>query len=346
MPVTKNPLIRYKILDQCFRNHGKRYFINDLITECNKLLIEIDPNSRGISRRQILQDIAFMESSEGWSIELKRHRIDKRVFYRYADTSYSINNMPLNEVEINQMQSAIQILSQFNGMPQFEWMNDLLPKLQQGSTSHQQKSIISFDSNPYLKGIEKLADLFNAINYEKVLQITYQDFNSDQPYDLILHPYYLKQYNNRWFLFGFNPEKNKADWNLAIDRIITLKEVKAKYLENTTIDWEEYFEEIIGVTKPTNAIIENIKLHFTSPTAKYIASKPLHGSQKSKWLTEDLFEVSLDVVINYELERVILSYGSSVKVISPRKLVYLIKKRLEDAQKLYQENIINHIPSF
>ncbi|MET3978076.1 putative DNA-binding transcriptional regulator YafY [Mucilaginibacter sp. UYP25] len=335
MAVTKNPLIRNKILDQCFRNTGKRYFINDLIAECSKVLVEIDPHSRGISRRQILQDIAFMESNEGWTVELKRHRIDKRVFYRYADTSYSINNMPLNVVEINQMQSAIQILSQFNGMPQFEWMNELLPKLQQGLTLHQQKSVISFDSNPYLKGIEKLGELFNAINYEKVLQITYQDFNSDQSYDLVLHPYYLKQYNNRWFLFGFNPEKNKPDWNLALDRIISIEEVKARYLENTTIDWEEYFEDIVGVTKPIDAIVENINLHFIGPTGKYIASKPLHGSQKSKWLTEDLFEVSLDVMINYELERLILSYGNSIKVLSPNRLVDLIKKRLEDARKHY-----------
>ena len=132
MATIKNALIRYKVLDNCFRNSGRRYFINDLIAACNSVLIEIDPDSNGISRRQIFDDIAFMESKEGWSVELTRSRDGKRVYYRYTDLSFSINNMPLNEIEINQLKDAVDILSQFKGMPQFEWMNELLPKLKQG----------------------------------------------------------------------------------------------------------------------------------------------------------------------------------------------------------------------
>jgi predicted DNA-binding transcriptional regulator YafY len=335
MAITKNPLTRYKILDRCFNNPGKRYFINDLIEECRKVLVEIDPNSKGISRRQILQDISFMESSEGWNIELIRNRVNKQVYYRYADTSYSINNMPLNEVEIDQVRSAIEILSQFNGMPQFHGLSELLPKLQQGLTIDQQQPFISFDSNQYLKGIDQLGTLYNAINYKKVLKIIYQDFKSEKSYELILHPYYLKQYNNRWFLFGYNPDKNKPDWNLALDRIEAIEETNDKYLVNQTIDWEEYFEDVIGVTKPVDQNPENIKLHFHAQTGKYIESKPLHGSQKSKWLSNDLLEVNLEVMINYELERLILSYGDSVKVISPGRFVTLIQARLYNAQKRY-----------
>jgi len=78
MATNKNALIRYKVLDNCFRNPGKRYFIGNLIEECNKVLFEIDPNSNGISRRQIFEDIAFMESNEGWNIDLAKHRDGKR----------------------------------------------------------------------------------------------------------------------------------------------------------------------------------------------------------------------------------------------------------------------------
>ena len=59
-----------------------------------------------------------------------------------------------------------------------------------------------------------------------------------------------QNYRNRWFLFGYNPEKEKYDWNLAIDRIISFKEMQHPFLENTIIDWNEYFDDIIGVTKP------------------------------------------------------------------------------------------------
>ncbi len=337
MATNKNAFIRYKILDNCFRNSGRRYFIEDLIEACDRTLLEIDPKSKGISRRQLFDDIAFMESGEGWSIELERLRDGKKVYYRYVDMNFSINSMPLNEVEINQLKAALDILSQFKGMPQFEWVNELVPKLQQGIISDEASAtIIEFDSNQYLKGIEHLGPLHNAIFYKKVLTISYQPFENATPFDVVIHPYFLKQYNNRWFLFGYNPEKEKYDWNLALDRIISFKETKVKYHKNNKIDWKEYFEDIIGVTKPIDTEPEKVVLHFKGRTGNYIETKPLHGSQKPKWIDDNTFEITLDIIINYELERLILSYADSVYVIKPLSLADRIKKRLEEALKEYK----------
>jgi len=337
MATNKNALIRYKVLDKCFKNPGKKYFIDDLIAECENVLLEIDPESNGISRRQIFEDIAFMESKAGWSIELEKIRDGKRVYYRYSDMSFSINNMPLNEVEINQLKAAVEILTQFKGMPQFEWVNELVPKLQQGIvTDEASATIMEFDSNQYLKGIEHLGPLHNAIFYNKVLSISYQPFENDAPFDVVIHPYFLKQYNNRWFLFGYNPQKEKYDWNLAIDRIISIKEIKGKYQKNSKIDWQEYFEDIIGVTKPVDAEPGKVVLHFKGRTGNYMETKPLHGSQKSKWIDNNTLEVTLNVIINYELERLILSYADSVSVIQPLSLAKSIKNRLETALKQYK----------
>ncbi len=333
MATNKNALIRYKILDQCFRNPGRGYYLNDLIEACNKVLLDISPDTKGISRRQIFNDIQFMESSEGWSIELEKIRDGKKMFYRYADTSFSINNMPLNDLEINHLKSAIDILSQFKGMPQFEWMQELLPKLQQGiSKNAPAQNIISFDNNQYLKGIEFIGPLYNAIHYKKVLNIEYKPFDSESAYQMILHPAYLKQYNNRWFLLGYNTYNNKYDWNLALDRIVEITETKEKYMDNI-IDWEEYFEDLIGVTKIKGAEPEEINLVFFNISGKYIESKPIHGSQKSKWLNENELEVRLKLIINFEFERLILSYADSVKVLYPQKLVETIRQKTENTLK-------------
>jgi predicted DNA-binding transcriptional regulator YafY len=329
MSITKNPLIRYKILDNCFRNTGRRYFIEDLIAECNKMLLDIDPQSKGISRRQIFDDISFMQSSEGWGVDLEKLRDGKRVYYQYADPSYSINNMPLNDVEIQQLESAMSILQQFKGMPQFEWVSELIPKLRQGMQGEEASEVImEFESNEFASGIEHISTIFNAILYKKVLTISYQPFEVDSPYELTLHPYYLKQYNNRWFLFGHNPEKEKYDWNLALDRIKEIKESSAKFIVNTEIDWREYFEDIIGVTKPVGGLIENVKLVFYGKTAKYINTKPLHGSQKPpKWIDNETLEINLSLILNYEFERLILSYADSVKVIQPIHFANRINER-------------------
>ena len=244
--------------------------------------------------------------------------------------------MPLNELEINQLREAIDILSQFKGMPQFEWINELVPKLTQGiNPEDRAKTIIEFDNNQYLKGIEHLGPLYNAILYHRVLKINYQPFQSEKPYQVIIHPYYLKQYNNRWFLFGYNREKQKEDWNLALDRILDVKETTGAVYKLTQIDWSEYFEDITGVTKPDGGIVEKITLHFKGKSGNYIETKPVHGSQKSKWISDDILEVNLQLIINFEFERLVTSYGEDVRVITPTSFRDIIAERLEKAYCQY-----------
>lgn len=332
MAVSKNPLIRYKVLDNCFRNPGRRFFINDLIGECCAVLQEIDPD-KSISRRQVLEDITFMESSEGWSIDLERHKDGKRVYYRYADLSYSIFNMPLNDIEIKQIHSALDVLSNFKGMPQFEWINDILFKINNVVVNKSKESnIVGFDNNPYLKGLEFMAELFNSILYKKVLEITYQGFKQIKPEKYIFHPYFLKEYNKRWFVLG-HCEELEILANYPLDRIIKFKQVN-KQFEETDIDFDEYFDDIIGVTRAEGEV-EKIVLKFVPEQVPYVLSKPIHGSMKK--MKEDMsgLTVSIEVIPNYELESMILSFGNKVELISPNSLRKIILKRLSDAINLY-----------
>ena len=144
----------------------------------------------------------------------------------------------------------------------------------------------------------------------------------------------MKQYNNRWFLFGYYSNTQHI-WNIALDRIEKVDETNEKYTPNNEIDWSEYFEDIVGVTKPENVKAENIILHFYGTTGKYIESKPIHGSQKSKWIDSNTLEVQLDLIINYEITQMILSYAECVKVIKPASLVGIVKDRLQSGVLLY-----------
>jgi hypothetical protein len=84
MSTNKHALIRYQALDRCFASRGKQYFMEDLIEACNEALYEYTGNAKGISRRQLFEDIKYMESDQGWAIPLERHKEGKRVWYRYA----------------------------------------------------------------------------------------------------------------------------------------------------------------------------------------------------------------------------------------------------------------------
>lgn len=340
MATNKNALLRYQVLDRCFRNPGKRYFIEDLLEACNQALYEYNGVQSGVNLRQLRYDITFMESEAGWSIPLERHRVGKKYYYRYADLSFSINSQPLNETEVNQLQEVLLILAKFKGLPQLEELKAIIPRLQKGTDLNDLSPIASFDENPYLKGREYIGDLFNSILYRKVLAITYQDFKAEAPYVLDFHPYHLKQYNNRWFVFGYNADTQAPDWNLALDRILAIEELAQPFRANTEIDWAEYFDDIIGVTKPKGGAPIEISLQFSAATAPYIITKPLHGSQRKPMYTDDGgVVIQLKLIPNFEFYQKLLSFGHNVVVLAPAAVAHTVRGMLAEALDRYDEGM-------
>ncbi len=335
MATNKHATIRYHALDQCFSNPGRIYFIEDLIEACNNALYEFTGSDVGIKRRQIFDDITFMESEQGWSIPLERFKEGRRVYYRYDDTSFSIRNQAINEMEANQLRETLLILTRFKGMPQFDWMEEMLIRMESAfNLKGNQASFVSFEQNPYLKGLNHFAELFNAIQYKKVLSIKYQSFKNDASQTFIIHPYYLKQYNNRWFLFGLN-EEYECIYNLPLDRINSFEAVVKSYVENTTVDFEEYFDDVVGVTVKPGQEPVKVLLQVSKQRWPYIETKPLHGSQKVKCRNEESVTIELSLQLNNEFISLLFSFGEDVKVIAPEELILILKNKAESLLNKY-----------
>lgn len=336
MSKNKHALIRYRALDACFRNRRIKYSFPDLQQAVNNALEAYDPSTKGISRSMLYADISFMESTDGWRADIVRTRDGKRMFLRYNDPDFSIDDGPLNQLEVSQLKEALAVLSQFKGLPQFEWMEETVAKLNQGIMPENDATIISFDANQYLKGIEFLGEIYNAILYGKVLTISYKDFKAEQAYEVLFHPYFLKQYNNRWFAFGLNPSSARPVQTMALDRIEGINIAQLDYIPNTTINFAEYFDDIIGVSIPEGVEAQQINLKVAPSRAGYVQTKPLHGSQKSKLVEDGYLDVSLQLIPNRELLQSILSFGSAVEVLSPASFKEELHTELQTMLALYE----------
>lgn len=317
MATNKHATIRYHALDRCFSNYGRKFFIEDLIAACNEAIYEFSGIEDGVKRRQVYDDITFMESEQGWSIPLERIKDGKRVYYRYSDKSFSIKNQGINQAEAEQLKETLTILTRFKGMPQFEWIEEMQIRLEDTFKlkGHIQSSV-GFEQNPFLKGLNHFTGIFNAIQNEVALKITYQGYRQESPTQVILHPWYLKQYNNRWFLFGLN-EDYKSITNFALDRIIRFEEAYIKYVKNININFEEYFDDVVGVTVKKDSPIEKILIKVDKEVWPYIESKPLHGSQKVKNKSESEIIIELTLQVNHELLALLFSYMDAIEILEP-----------------------------
>jgi predicted DNA-binding transcriptional regulator YafY len=335
MATNKHAQIRYQALDKCFRNFGRKYFIDDLVEACNKAIYDYSGKDDGVKKRQIYEDINYMESEQGWSINLEKIKDGRKVYFRYEDKNFSINKQPVNDAEVDQINEVLLTLGRFKGMPQFEWIGEISSRLKLISSRQMNFNVIEFEQNQYLKGLEFITPLFNAIINKRVLKIKYLPFKDEKELEYIVHPYYLKQYNLRWFLFAWNNEKEFL-MNIALDRIVAVKEISKPFIENTTIDFAEYFEDIIGVTIPENKTVDTIRIQIAESLWPYIKTKPLHGTQKLIKKENSAVEIELQLIINYELISLLLSFGDKIKITTPQSLIDVLKSTVNSTIRNYK----------
>ena len=317
MSINKNAYLRYQILDKCFSNKYKIYFIEDLLDEVNEALEDFNGSGSKIEKRQLFDDIKFMESEAGFSIPLERIKDGKKVKYRYSENNFSIKNQKISDEELDAINAALMVLLRFRGLPQFEWINELVPKLQSLFQQDETIEVISFDQNEFLIGLEHLPMLYKSIINETTLAIEYQSFKDINPKLLKIHPYYLKQFNKRWFLFGLN-NTDKLLYNLPLDRIKEIKPDSTKFKKNTDTNFEEYFEDIVGVSFQPNSKLIKIKIQLDNEITPYILTKPLHGSQKKIESNHKGLIIQIEVIPNHELKQLLLSYGDGLEILSPK----------------------------
>lgn len=335
MPQTRLATLRYQALDHCFSDQTRHYFIEDLIEAVNNTLENND--QKPVSRRTVYNDIRDMESNHDWNVLFEEHAyIDGRRYYRYENPQYSIWKNDLDEHQLEQMKSLMLLLQQFHGLPQFERVQEVIQQLEEKYKFKLQspESVIAFDTNEYVAGVEHLSLLFEAIVNKQPLRITYQPYGKDA-YEKVVHPYFIKQYNNRWFLFGYSKDGLYENIiNMPFDRIQSIAREAIPFVENTLCNFDEFFDDIIGVTQ-THGELQTVVLHVAPARLPYILSKPLHPSQRIRHEAEGI--VVLEVIPNKELYQLLLSFGPDIKVLEPVE----IQQQMEEFIQKMAENYKN-----
>lgn len=331
MANVKNGAFREIIIDRCLQSR-RGYSTKEIFDKCNDAL-----ERRGemplSAMNTIRNDIAAIENR--WHVIVEQIRSGREVRYRYENPSFSIFNTPLTENDIAQLMQSVSLLQRFEGMPGFEWVEEMSAHLQL-TVSTGSEPVVGFDENKELKGMSFFTPLFKSILAKKTIRISYKSYKSDKLIEAVIHPYYLKEYNQRWFLFALNDEFKNIS-NYALDRIVSVTKASTKYIPNTTIDFAHYFDNVVGVSVVPDVEIQTVEIWVDKEQLPYTLSKPIHKSQKVVERREDGSAVlSIKVAPNFELIQLLLSFGDRIEVLSPEPLREEIYSRIKNNLQKYE----------
>jgi predicted DNA-binding transcriptional regulator YafY len=337
MPINRNALIRYKVIDSCLQRRNRKWTLEDLIEAVSDALYEYEGIDKGISKRSVQADIQMMRSDKlGYFAPII---VKDKKFYSYEDPDYSITNIPLSTNDLSKMNEAVEMLKQFKGFSHFSQLNEVVQKLEDHVYSSSKKSfpVIDFEKNDNLKGLHFLDVVYQSVIQKKAIQITYQSFKARQEQRFVFHVWWLKEFKNRWFAVGVRDAKKQVV-NLALDRIIDLQIIDNQdYIANESLSPEVYYQDVYGVSVSENLRPLLIKIFVTNQHAPYVLTKPIHHSQELLEEREDGIVIQLKVQHNFEIEKEILGFGDGMTVIEPLKLRSILRKRIEASLNKYAE---------
>ena len=354
MPKNKNAMTRYKILDELLSNRYHCYSLDDLTEEVNRQLKEMDPDTDGVVRRTIEKDINYLEYGGPFMVEIERYivpgygtktrRTHNKQCLRYSDRTFSIFKKDFSKEEAFLLNEALSMLGQFDGLPGLDGLERLRQAI---GTKDYERRVISFTKNP-LENSNLFGELFTATTQRQVIELHYHTFaNPDAVLAVNIHPYLLKEYNRRWFLFGAT-ETNGDLLCFSLDRIDGVVPLPSHEYIDYDGDINELFEDVIGVTVTDGPVLK-IVFWVSDVSMDYVLTKPIHESQryfrgkaeeelrrKYEFLSGGKF-FRIDCKENYELIRELMSFGQELIVLEPTMLQEKITRKVSEMKKLYEK---------
>ena len=324
--------LRIEILDELLGGTRKRNY-RDLLAALGSAL-----QLRGevpIQERMLKNDISFLINNEGAPI----HRPTKKDPYIYYTEKFSLKKVPVDDDDIAYLKQAVAILKKATDIKLTIEIDAIISKLENKIHTNvpESNTMIAFEEHTQANGNEYFDKLFSAIQEKSTVKLSYQPFGKEER-EWLLHPYMLKEYRNRWFLIG-RVGNNKSVSNLGLDRIKgKIKNCSEPFTENDLFDPETYFNNLIGVTFPSEQKEPyEIQIKVSKLLIDYVKTKPIHKWQKMlKEYKDGSILIGLDLFNNYELKSYLLSYGPGIEVVKPKLLRAEMKRLFEQCTHLYK----------
>ena len=331
MPTNLNANKRVAILDRCFRDQETYYALKDLqlaVAEANEKNIIPSPST-------ISHDIMAMKSGDlGYEAPIL---YTKELGYHYSNPQFSIFQIHISRPAIRHLGEAFSLLYNLNTDLQIFKLSEIINEVENKLNLQLQfdSPIIQFERSLNENGLKYINEFYQKIITRQAITVQYKHFTEAQQ-SHIMSPYFLKEYNNRWYIFGFDHLQKKLH-HLALDRVVSINNSLQVYRPVEKEELENRFEHLYGVTIFDDTMPQKVVFKTSPLLSNYMNTKPIHTSQKQVHTDEETNWTHFEIVtyINYEIQSKLLSFGEDLYVSEPAELVNKLALRIAQMNKAY-----------
>jgi predicted DNA-binding transcriptional regulator YafY len=335
MSLFRNPIERYKIIHKLLITNQRptwkviaEIYINSIPEWNNKRLDQV--------KRIVYLDIESLKISP-YDAPIISEKA--RFLYDPNKPNYSFLGV-LNQDEVALAYEIQGLLKQYADFPVFKGLEDTQLKITERFNKSDQ-TILEFEQNKDYVGLHNLKSIYEFIKSKKAIKLIYTDF-SDVRKQYTISPYLLKEYKDRWHVYGWNHIENDM-YNFPLDRITSIETSGLMYKEMKGGELD-FLKNLIGFTWKKNyknnrrQELEEVIFKVVKNRAQFIETKPIHHTQEQlKHIKETNYKTySIKVYPNDELTTVLLSFGADLEIIKPLSLRNKIVKVINKMNQNYQ----------
>ena len=333
MSTSSNALLRHRVIDACLRDSQNKYTLIDLINACTKAIKAKYGNKIAakykVSVRSLQLDLQTMRDKHkgyGAPIVVYDHK-----YYKYKDPNFTIEKakVPVENLHsIEEMAGMLKLYTSFNELSNLKNIAEILQE-EIDAKLQSRSSVVSYEPRKNPLGLEYFDTIHDAIINRKALCIGYFSSRSNNIMSIIFYPFYLKEYKGRWYALGYK-DGLQGVYKLPLDRIRDYSYSILPFPEEYSFNPDEYFRDIIGVTKLSGEVRE-VRFLVKNKLAPFIRQNPIHHSQKIAYRHENGdFEFTVNIIPNREFYNLIFDFQPNIQIISPREVGIMANERVTE----------------
>jgi len=207
-----------------------------------------------------------------------------------------------------------------------------IQSLSELAIKHQDKIVITEAPT----GVENVHIILEAIDKQRGIECSYYSFTKDTVKEQTIIPYFLKTWEQRWYLVGEPVNRHHKPAVYALERMDDIRLTDEIMHPSEDIAPEEYFDGSFGVNHSDDQKPETLRIKVYGSQVAYIRTLPIHDSQKEIETTEEWSIFEYRLVPCFNLYQELLWHRERLEVLEPLYIRDEMKKIVEDLYNIYK----------